>query len=139
MMVNRPSSLIQGDEMQLTEVFAKLQGLDIYEERSATNELVDVVFESKHAVIWQERMESILGPALKPQGEKGGSQAKKLTKAFGGVRPEQTVFYQAFGDYAVLALFWPWGNGRCTTCKVFQLSEILPEESPSFFSRIFKK
>lgn len=124
--------------MQLTEVFARLKDLAIYEERSATDELVDVVFETNQAEAWQKRMESILGPALKPAGAKSNSQANQLAKPFGGIRPEQTMYYKPFDGYAVMAMFWPWQNGRCISCKIFRTA-VVPESSPSLLSRLFKK
>lgn len=124
--------------MRLTEVFAQLKGLEIFEERSATDELVDVVFETKNVSAWQERLESILGPALKPAGAKSNSQANQLAKPFGGIRPEQSLYYKPFGDYAVMAMFWPWQNGRCVSCKMFRVP-VLQEKGPSLFSQLFKK
>jgi hypothetical protein len=124
--------------MRLTEVFEKLQGLEVYEKRTVTDDLVDVVFENQQAAAWHEKMASILGPALKPPGAASNSQANQLAKNFGGIRPEQTMYYKPFGEYAVLAMFWPWGNGKSTSCKMFRVS-VLPEEKPSIFSRLFKK
>ncbi|MEW6516030.1 MAG: hypothetical protein AB1439_03900 [candidate division FCPU426 bacterium] len=125
--------------MRLTEIFQQLKGLEIFEERSATDELIDVVFENRISAAWQERLESILGPALKPQGQKADGQASKLTKAFGGIRPEQTLFYKNFGEYAVMAMLWPWGNGRCTSCKMFRVAPLESDQNSSLFSRWFKK
>jgi hypothetical protein len=124
--------------MLLTQVFDQLQGLDIYEKRTATDELVDVVFENQHAAAWKERLVALLGPAIKGEGEKASAHANKITKAFGGIRPEQTLYYKDFGGYAVMAMFWPWQNGKCTTCKIFRMP-VIPEQNPSVFSRLFRK
>lgn len=110
--------------MQLTEVLARLQGLEIYERRSVTNELAELVFENKNALVWHQQLASILGPALKSPGAKGNAEVKKLAKPFGGIRSKQSLYYKSFGDYALMAMFWPWQNGRCTTCKIHYLPNL---------------
>jgi hypothetical protein len=125
--------------MRLTEVFAKLQGLEIFENRTVTDDLVELVFENKQAKNWHEKLEAVLGPALKPEGASGNSQANQLTKAFGGIRKEQTLYYKTFGEYAVMAMFWPWGNGKCTSCKIYRVQNLPPATKTSLFSRWFKK
>jgi hypothetical protein len=32
------------------------------------------------------------------------------------------LYYKNFGAYAILAMFWPWQDGRCTTCKIHYLA-----------------
>jgi hypothetical protein len=111
--------------MTLKEFYEQLQGLEQFELRSATETLVDVVFEAKDASAWQERLEALLGPALKPAGQGPNGQVKKIAKALGGIRNEQTLFCKTFGDLSLAAVFWPWQNGRCTTCKAFFINSVL--------------
>lgn len=110
--------------MTLTEFYEKLKDLEQFELRSATENLVDVVFEAKDALAWQERLEALVGPALKPAGENPNAQVKKIAKALGGIRNEQTLFCKTFGDLSLVAVFWPWQNGRCTTCKAFFINTV---------------
>lgn len=105
--------------MTLTEFYENLKDLEQFELRSATENLVDVVFEAKDAEAWQQRLETLVGPALKPAGQSPNAQVKKIAKSLGGIRNEQTLFCKTFGEVSLITVFWPWQNGRCTTCKAF--------------------
>lgn len=110
--------------MTLTEFYAGLAGLEQFESRSADENLVDVVFEAKDAAAWQARLESLMGPPLKPAGQSPDSRVKKIAKSLGGIRNEQTLFSQTCGELFLIAVFWPWQNGRCTTCKAFYINAV---------------
>lgn len=115
--------------MRLNELFAALTGLEVFENRQADDNLIDVVFESQHTESWNARLESVLGPALKPAGAKPGAFARRVADDFGGVRIEQTLYYKGFEEHGVVVMFWPWQNGRCTTCKAFCVDKI--SETPA--------
>jgi hypothetical protein len=124
--------------MQLTEVHEALKGLNVFEKRSADASLIDVVIENPDLPAWHTRLETILGPALKPAGAKPDAVAKRIAEAFGGIRNEQTLFCKSFSEHAVVAMFWPWQNGKCTTCKLFPIGNEQLEAKPSLWSKLFK-
>ena len=125
--------------MQLPELFEKLKGLEIYEKRAVEASLIDVVFENKDLPAWNERLQTLLGTALKPAGEKPNAQAKKTAQIFGGIRNEQTLFCKTFTEHSLVAMFWPWQNGKCTTCKIFPLDNSALEAKPSLWGKLFNR
>jgi len=124
--------------VQLTEFYAALSELAMFEKRQVDENLIDIVFESKDTQVWNERLESVLGPALKPAGAAAGGAARKIANDFGGTRAEQTHYYKVFSDCGLVAMFWPWQNGRCTTCKAFHVAK-LAETKPPFWAGWFGK
>jgi hypothetical protein len=128
----------RGGWMQLTEISEKLKGLQISEKRLATQEMLEFVFESKEVPAWQSALEAILGTALKPSGEKSNPLANKLTKPFGGIRADQTLYYKIDGNNSVMAMFWPWQSGKFITCKIIYLDTVV-QVRPSLFSRWLNK
>lgn len=128
--------------MRLNEVYEKLQGLNIFEKRVVNDELIELVFEGKEAEAWYGRFASLLGEALKPAGAKSNARANHIAKDLGGIRPEQSLYVKAFEDHLVVAVFWPWSNGRCITCKVFRVETPktdAPADAKGFWSKLFGK
>lgn len=128
--------------MNLKEIFAACEDLELNERRRVEDDLVDVVFYNRDQDAWNQRLEKVLGPALKPAGAKADRLAKRITQACGGIRPEQTLYYKLMGDQAAVAMFWPWANGQVTTLKIFTIPKeemVEPETKPSFFRAWFKK
>jgi hypothetical protein len=123
--------------MRLMELYEKLKGLNIFEKRSAADSLIDVVFENKDLAAWNDRLQTLLGPALKPAGDKPNPLAKKTAQIFGGIRNDQTLFCKTFAEHSLVAMFWPWQNGKCTTCKIFPLDNAALESKPSFWGKLF--
>jgi hypothetical protein len=114
--------------MQLMDIYKAIKDLAVYDKRSADNSLIEVVFENKDIAIWQMRIESVLGLAIKPAGKKPDSRIKEIADSFGGIRNEQTLFYKSFSEHSLVAMFWPWQNGIHTTCKVFALENSILKE-----------
>jgi hypothetical protein len=124
--------------VQLTELFAALKGLDIFENRQADENLIDIVFETKNTQAWVARLDTLLGAALKPAGEHANGTARAVAKDFGGVRPEQTMYYKEFAQHGLVAMFWPWQNGRCTTCKAFCVAKPAAKGKKPFWTAWFE-
>ncbi len=81
------------------------------------------------AVLNKEGMESIsavlqtyFGMPLKPEGESPSAQASQYSEPYGGIRSNQTMYYQETAEGSDTALLWPWGNGCSITLKIYRNS-----------------
>ena len=103
--------------MRLKEIIEKSAGLDIYEQRSVGDEYVEFVVYNKEIDKWKEILVDILGPALKPAGAKPTEADLNLTKDYGGIFENQTLFKKEFDGAIVLAMLGPWQDKTHTTLK----------------------
>lgn len=93
--------------------------IEIREERNVTGNYFEAVVYNRDMPRWVEQLGQHLGPAMKPPGKSPSREAKQLTEAFGGIRKEQTLFYQAGDGIATIAMFWPWGDKQHSTLKIW--------------------
>ena len=104
--------------MKLSELLKDYSNLNIDEKRCVTDDYVWLVFFNKEVAEWNKIFTSILGPAVKPAGANPSQDDLRLTKDYGGVRREQTLFKKEFDDATVIAMFWPWQDNLRTTLKM---------------------
>lgn len=109
--------------MTLKEIVERCSGLGVYEQRSITDEYGELVFYNKEIDQWNMVFSDILGPAVKPQGAKPTKDDLRLTKNYGGIRAEQTLFKKEIDGFPVIAMFWPWQDEVHTTLKLAVLKK----------------
>ncbi len=107
----------------LKEIVEQCSGLGIYEKRDITDEYVELVFYNKEQDEWNRIFTDILGPVIKPAGLEPTEDDLRLTKDYGGIRINQTLFKKKFDGVTVIAMFWPWQDGMQTTLKIGLLKE----------------
>jgi hypothetical protein len=108
--------------MTLREIIEKCSTLSVHEERCLNDEYGELVFYNREIDEWKKILADIFGPAIKPAGVKPTQDDLHLTKEYGGVWVDQTLFKKEFDDYTVIAMFWPWGNNIHTTLKMALLT-----------------
>lgn len=86
-----------------------------------TDEYVELVFYNKKLREWDKIFSNILGPAKKPAGVKPSQDDLHLTKDYGGIWVNQTLFTKEFDDFTVIAMYWPWQDHVYTTLKMAHL------------------
>ncbi len=104
--------------ISLPALLGDVASLTVEEKRRWTDESVEVVCLLKESSEWDRRLESILGPALKPAGKKPTSDIDRRTAAWGGVRKNQTFYEKSVDGGIVVALIWPWQDGERFTLKM---------------------
>lgn len=107
--------------MTLKDIFEKCKGLEIDEQRVVNDEYIEVVFLNKNADQWNTLFTDSLGPAAKPAGKAASESDQKLTKDYGGIFDNQTLFKKDFNGFTLIAMFWPWGDSQHTTLKAASL------------------
>lgn len=108
--------------MNLKEIIGRCHGLAVHEVRCDQDDYYEVVISNNEIDEWDKILTTILGPARKPKGVNPNSEDLELTKASGGIRVNQTLFERKFGDYIIVAKFWPWDDNVYTTLKMALLS-----------------
>ena len=95
---------------------------NVYEKRLITDEYGELVFFNKDIAELNKLLSDMLGPAVKPKGIQPTKEDKLLTKEYGGIRIEQTLFKKDYNDISIIAMLWPWQSTEHTTLKVISIN-----------------
>ncbi len=89
----------------------------MHEERVLTEDYAEFVILSKDVKKWtQVFLESMNN--VKPKGVEPSEEQLLITKEFGGIYRDQTLFLNDMGDASIIAMFWPWEDSEHTTVKI---------------------
>ncbi|NIS61084.1 MAG: hypothetical protein GTO13_10385 [Proteobacteria bacterium] len=116
--------------MTLSEIIEKCSMLRVHEKRCVTNEYGELVFYKRQTAEWNKKLADIFGPAIKPPGVKPTEDDLDLTKDYGGIWVDQTLFKREFGDGIMIAMFWPWSDGIHITLKMAFLNNTIEGGHP---------
>jgi hypothetical protein len=108
--------------MTLREIVEKCSILSVCEKRCITDEYGELVLYNREIDEWNKILADIFGPAIKPAGVKPTKDDLHLTKDYGGIWVDQTLFQKDFDDVTVIAMFWPWKDNIHTTLKMALLT-----------------
>ena len=104
--------------MKIQEITEKFGNLKIFEKRCINDAYAEIVFFTEQLDHWRKILEDSLGPAVKRSGLEPSKNHKKVADAFGGIFFNQTLFQKNYDDMMVVAMFWPWQNGKQVTLKI---------------------
>lgn len=109
--------------MTAKEIIKKLDKLEIHQQRRVSDSYAEIVIFNKEILFCSEIMEQLLGQPVSSAGIKPNAEDIELTKDFGGIFDEQTLYKKDFDRMRVLVMFWPWQDGEHTTLKVICLNK----------------
>ncbi|MDP3041731.1 MAG: hypothetical protein Q8N62_03235 [Candidatus Omnitrophota bacterium] len=66
------------------------------------------------------QLKSLLGDPVYPSENKLAHKVRQSVDGFGGLMPGQTLYYKDLGADSILAILWPWKDGKRTTVKIIQ-------------------
>jgi len=104
--------------MTLKPIIAGFSGLEVYDQRKLDDTYVELVFYSKDSEQWEKILADFLGPAVKAAGDKPSKSDLVLTKDYGRIRREQTLFTKECDDQSIIAMLWPWQDDEFITLKI---------------------
>lgn len=101
----------------LEEIVRECAKFDIYEKRAITDKYYELVFHNKDKDELEKTLTGILGAAVKGPKAKPAKQDSLITKNYGGIHNDQTLFKKEFEGGTVIAMLWPWQDGAHITLK----------------------
>ena len=104
--------------MNLKQLTAQFCHLRVNEKRTSAPDYEEWVIYAEDLGQWNRILSDLLGPALKPKGEKTTQEAFALTVKHGGVLEDQTLYHKKFDGTSVIAMLWPWKNNVHVTVKM---------------------
>lgn len=107
--------------MTLDEIIKSAAAIEVFEDRGANASYAELVFNTKDAGRWDDILKKFLGAAVKTSGSPPSSAHSDLTRPFGGVYKDQTLYHHKAAGVEIIAMFWPWQNGQQVTLKLAKL------------------
>lgn len=125
--------------MTIFDVMNSCSELKKSEVRNIDEESADFVVANETLSLWQQKFNDLLGTPIKQPHESAKFEAKAISKPFGGIQKDQTLYARQFTDHCIITMFWPWQNNKFTTIKVFSISKPVFEKmiKPGMFSNLF--
>lgn len=116
--------------MNLKQLTAQFCHLRVNEKRASSPEYEEWVIYAEDLGQWNKVLSDLLGPAIKPKGEKTSREAFALTVKFGGVLEDQVLYHKEFDGMSVIAMLWPWKNNVYVTIKMASFKNGAGAEKP---------
>ena len=126
--------------MTFHELLAGIQKLSCEEQRSLTEDYMEIVISKEALGPLSQLLSSCFGPPLKPEGHAPSGEANRHANPYGGIRKDQTMYFRQAEGYSEYAFLWPWGSGTRITIKILRSRSASPSTgSLGFFSKLFGK
>ena len=120
--MGNPNQEIRKTEDIIKKITDRCSALEVFERRSEDGGYRELVIFNRDINEWEKVFIDCLGPAVKPPGKKPTRDDLRLTKDYGSIAANQTLFKKEFDDGSVIAMLWPWGDEVHTTLKITALN-----------------
>lgn len=110
--------------MTLKDILSKISHLNINKKRTISDEYSELVFLNKDIDELYKIFADIFGEPEKKQGVKPSKDILLLTKDYGGIWQDQTLFKKEDAQNIIIAMFWPWQDNMHTTLKMAAIKNI---------------
>ncbi len=104
--------------MQFNEIRKELEGVVFDNLRIDDHNYFEAVVVTNELAKLMASLRRLFGSPVWPSKNRLLIQAQEITKAFGGIRPGQTLYSWSQGKDAVFTMLWPWKDGHRTTVKI---------------------
>lgn len=106
--------------MQFTELIKELKEIKFEELRKDSENFFEAVVIKQDLMKLTKILEKFFGIPAWPSKDKISSQVQDTIKDFGGIMPNQTLYFSGGNEGVAFAMLWPWQDGIHTTIKIIQ-------------------
>ena len=106
--------------MTFLELIKSLKKLPFDEIRKEYDGYFEFVISVKHLHTVYPLFEAFYGLPFKPAGTAPNPKAQDVTRNYGGIQTQQTLYYADRGPVSDCAMIWPWNDGLHATIKMAQ-------------------
>ena len=104
--------------MTIRDIYEAGKDLRILEERLCQDNYIEAVILFSQMEEWFERLDNLMGSAVKPVGVNPTKEHAVLTKPYGGILAEQCLYFNVDNLWKIIVMFWPWQNRENVTIKI---------------------
>lgn len=109
--------------MEIKEIIAECEKFEIFQQRMVSDNYAEIVMFTKEIFKWSVIFNELLGDPVSPAGFNPTAEHTQITKDYGGIFADQTLYKKDFPENTVIAMFWPWQDGKRVTVKVVILKK----------------
>ena len=102
------------------QLLNEIEKIPVFESRINASKIKEFVIKSNFVMELHIALQSFFGPDFKAPGENPSLLDKKRAAFLGGIREDQTLYYNEKEGFANCAMLWPWTDGRRYTVKIAQ-------------------
>jgi len=106
--------------MQFSVIRKELEGVIFDNLRIDKHNYFEAVIVKNELAKLTASLERLFGSPAWPSQNRLLLQVQEIIKDFGGIRPEQTLYFWSQGKDTVFAMLWPWEDGYHTTVKIIR-------------------
>ena len=106
--------------MSFEELVLQLKAIPFDELRKQYEGYFEFVLSNQHLKHLYPVLEKYFGTPFKPAGLSPTKQAEDITKKYGGIQKQQTLYFLQQNGDASCAMLWPWNDGHRVTVKLAQ-------------------
>ena len=106
--------------MKFKELVGQLKQIPCEEIRKEDEGYYEFVIATRQLTQLYPIFEGYFGVPFKPPGIAPSEKAKNVTKNYGGIQKQQTLYYIHREGLSNCAMIWPWGDGSRATVKMAQ-------------------
>lgn len=104
--------------MTFPELVGQLKKFPLDEVRKEYDGYFEFVVSVKHLMNLYPLFERYYGVPFKPAGIAPSSKAQEVTKKYGGIQTQQTLYFASREEISDCAMIWPWNDGLRATVKM---------------------
>ena len=104
--------------MTFPELVRELKKAPLDELRKEEDGYFECVVEERHLARLYASLERYFGVPFKPPGVAPTAEHSRKSRAYGGIRRQQTLYYVARGGFDNCAMIWPWNDRSRATLKL---------------------
>ena len=109
--------------MEIKEIIERCKGFEIYQQRMVSDNYAELVMYTKEMFKWSVIFNEIFGDPVSPAGINPTAEDMQITREYGGIFTDQTLHKKDFPENTIIAMFWPWQDGKRITVKVVILAK----------------
>ena len=109
--------------VDIKDIIEKCKEFEVYQQRMVSDNYTEIVMYTREIFKWSVFFNEMLGDPLSPAGIKPTAEDMALTKDYGGIFDDQTLYKKDFPEGTVIAMFWPWQDGKRITVKIIVLKK----------------
>ncbi|MBF0593571.1 MAG: hypothetical protein HQL22_01240 [Candidatus Omnitrophica bacterium] len=104
--------------MTFQELLAEAKKIDRVEARADLAHYFEIVVAKPGLEAVEVLLRSHFGDPVKPKGHPVPAELAARTKPFGGIQPNQTMYFRQADLLGEFAFLWPWSDGLSVTVKI---------------------
>lgn len=104
--------------MRFTDLRNELKNIVFIMIREESSDYFEAVIARSELSNLALRLEKFLGPPIWPSQTKLSEEVEGSIRDYGGIMPDQDLYFRKQDTETVIAMLWPWSNGTHITVKI---------------------